>query len=151
MSRFSVVINDRRYDVEVYERGDNTFLVRIGDHEYIVYLPKEELERILSPRQEVADRLARIAEESALRAPQPVVQPIAEHGLVISSEIPGRLVKLMITEGDVVEQSQSIAVLESMKMMIEVRSPYRGRVKKILARENSFIDVGQPIAVLEPV
>lgn len=153
-NRVSVVINNKKYDVEVYEKDKNVFLVRIGEREYLVYLPDEVLEvggeaRRPDVGQRVAEGLVsavkELLEQPKERAPE------LERGLAVTSKVPGRVVKLMVREGDVVEEGQVIAVVESMKMAIEVKTPYRGRVKKVLAQEKSFIDFGQPIALLEPV
>lgn len=152
VNKFTVVVSNKTYEVEVYEKGDNVFLVKIKDREYIIYLPEELLEIAEYPSEEVVTRLSRAIEEGTSRAQALPTKPAVEEiGLKVSSEIPGRLAKLMIKEGDIVEQGQTIAVIESMKMMIEIKSPYRGRVKKILVQEKSFIDIGQPIAILESI
>uniref|UniRef100_A0A7C2ZPC0 Acetyl-CoA carboxylase biotin carboxyl carrier protein subunit n=1 Tax=Ignisphaera aggregans TaxID=334771 RepID=A0A7C2ZPC0_9CREN len=150
-TRFTVVINNKKYDVEVYEQGDNVFLVKIGDREYIVHLSDEFLEEVeKQEEEEVTSMLTRAIEESVARTQQPLYHA-EEQGLILTSEFPGRLVKLLIKEGDLVNQGQTVAVVESMKMMIEIRSPYRGKVKKVLAQEGKFIDVGQAISVIEPL
>lgn len=150
MSKFVVVISDKRYEVEVYEKEENVFIVKIGDREYVIYLPKELLEEIEIPITEVSTRLGRAMEESASRLqfqPLPVVEEV---GLKITSEIPGRLVKIVVEEGDIIKKGQTVAIIESMKMVIEIRTPYEGKVKKIFVKEGDFVDVGQTIAILEP-
>lgn len=143
--KFSIVINNKVYEVEVQEKNENEFLVKIGDREYVIYLPKEMLAGVEYREGGVVDRIAEATSRSVTRVEQQVV----EQGLVITSEIPGRVIKLLVKEGDYVEQGQPIVVLESMKMAIEVRSPYRGRVKKVIAQEKSFLDIGQPIVILD--
>jgi biotin carboxyl carrier protein len=150
-SRFTVTIEGRKYEVEVYEKEENIFLVKIEGREYIVYIPREVVEEMESAVEEVSIRLSKAIEDSISkmqRLQQPVVE---EFGLKVVCEIPGRIVRIVVKEGDVIDKGQTIALLESMKMVIEVKSPYRGRVKKILVKEGSFIDVGQLIAVLESV
>jgi biotin carboxyl carrier protein len=150
-SRFTVTIEGRKYEVEVYEKEENIFLVKIEGREYIVYIPREVVEEMESAVEEVSIRLSKTIEDSISkmqRLQQPVVE---EFGLKVVCEIPGRIVRIVVKEGDVIDKGQTIALLESMKMVIEVKSPYRGRVKKILVKEGSFIDVGQLIAVLESV
>jgi biotin carboxyl carrier protein len=150
-SRFTVTIEGRKYEVEVYEKEENIFLVKIEGREYIVYIPREVVEEMESAVEEVSIRLSKAIEDSVSkmqRLQQPVVE---EFGLKVVCEIPGRIVRIVVKEGDFIDKGQTIALLESMKMVIEVKSPYRGRVKKILVKEGSFIDVGQLIAVLESV
>jgi len=150
-SRFTVTIEGRKYEVEVYEKEENIFLVKIEGREYIVYIPREVVEEMESAVEEVSIRLSKTIEDNISkmqRLQQPVVE---EFGLKVVCEIPGRIVRIVVKEGDVIDKGQTIALLESMKMVIEVKSPYRGRVKKILVKEGSFIDVRQLIAVLESV
>ncbi|MEM1645333.1 MAG: biotin/lipoyl-containing protein [Ignisphaera sp.] len=151
MSKFTVTIGNKKYDVEVQEKEDNVFLVRVGEREYIIHFPQELLQESESADLEVVSRISRAIEESTTRLqhqPPPITE---EAGIKIISEIPGRLVKLMVKDGDLIHPGQTIAIVESMKMMIEVKSPYKGRIKKILLREGGFIDVGQTIAILEPI
>ncbi|MEM1525824.1 MAG: biotin/lipoyl-containing protein [Ignisphaera sp.] len=150
MSKFTVVIGNKRYHVEVHEEEENVFLVRIGGREYIIHFPQELLQEGEGAGSEVMSRLTRAIEESTMRLqlhPLPVTEEV---GIKIASEIPGRLVKLMVKEGDIISSGQTIAVVESMKMIIEIKSPYKGKIKKVFPREGSFIDVGQTIAILEP-
>ena len=155
VSKFSVVINNKRYDVEVYEKGENTFLVRIGSREYVIYIPKEVLEQLIAEEMSPAEKIAGVVSqsvESSLQGLATQVQKVQEEqGLKVYSEIPGRVSMVMVREGDVVEQGQPLVVIESMKMAIEVRSPYRGRVRKVVVRENSFVDYGQTILYLDPL
>jgi biotin carboxyl carrier protein len=151
MSKFVVTVEGKKYEVEVYEKEENVFIVKIKDREYIVYLPREILEEIEFATEEVSTRLSRAIEDSITRLQIQPPQVIEELGPRIVSEIPGRIVKIMIKEGDTIEKGQTVVALESMKMVIEVKSPYRGKVKKIFVKEGSFIDVGQLIAILEPI
>ncbi len=49
----------------------------------------------------------------------------------ITSPIPGMIVKVLVAEGDEVEEDQPLAILEAMKMENEIRSPRKGTVKKV--------------------
>lgn len=151
-NKFSVTINNKKYDVEVYEKEENVFLVKVGNREYIVYLPRE-FNRFENTKEEIINRLSSASEEIVLEKSQQVQnsKQDIEQGIVIASEIPGKLIKLMIKEGEFIEQGQPIAIIESMKMAIEIKSPYRGRVKKIIAQEKSFIDIGKPILLLDSI
>ncbi|MEM4795442.1 MAG: biotin/lipoyl-containing protein [Ignisphaera sp.] len=141
-TKLTVVINNKKYEVEVYEKEKDTYVARIGDREYVIHVTKELLSNIA---RESIERSDIIATESI---PQQTLNDLEPEGMVIRSDIPGRLVKFLVNEGDSVSQGQSIAIIESMKMMIELKSPFNGKIKKILAKEKSFIDIGQPIAII---
>ncbi|MEM1736836.1 MAG: acetyl-CoA carboxylase biotin carboxyl carrier protein subunit [Ignisphaera sp.] len=141
-TKLTVVINNKKYEVEVYEKEKDTYVARIGDREYVIHVTKELLSNIA---RESIERSDIVATESI---PQQTLNDLEPEGMVIRSDIPGRLVKFLVNEGDSVSQGQSIAIIESMKMMIELKSPFNGKIKKILAKEKSFIDIGQPIAII---
>ncbi|MCS7110710.1 MAG: acetyl-CoA carboxylase biotin carboxyl carrier protein subunit [Ignisphaera sp.] len=68
---------------------------------------------------------------------------------VICSEVPGRIVKVFVNEGDSINKGDTVAIVESMKMEIEIKSSRNGVVKKVFAKNGSYINVGQPIILLE--
>lgn len=71
-------------------------------------------------------------------------------GLDVRPPMPGRIVRLAVEEGDIVEQGQLIGVLEAMKMQNEVTSPAHGTVRRILVGEGDTVDAHQVILQLGP-
>jgi urea carboxylase len=53
-----------------------------------------------------------------------------------------------VAEGDRVEEGQVVAVLESMKMEIEVAAPEAGKVVHIARQEGQQINAGQAVMIL---
>ncbi|NLY87505.1 MAG: pyruvate carboxylase [Clostridiales bacterium] len=66
----------------------------------------------------------------------------------IGANIPGTVVKLLVCEGDEVEEGQPIAIIEAMKMETNVISTGEGKVEKIYVREGDSVKSGQLIARL---
>ncbi len=50
----------------------------------------------------------------------------------VTAPMPGKIVRIMVAEGDEVKAGQGIIVMEAMKMQNEMKSPKDGRVQKIL-------------------
>ncbi len=48
----------------------------------------------------------------------------------IVAPMPGKVVRLLVSEGDEVESGRGVAVVEAMKMQNEIKSPKRGTVQK---------------------
>ena len=63
--------------------------------------------------------------------------------------MPGKVVRLLVSEGDAVEAGQGLLVVEAMKMQNEVRSPKAGRVEKLLAKEGLAVNAGDVLAWVE--
>lgn len=60
----------------------------------------------------------------------------------ISIPFPGKLVEVLVDEGDVVKEGDVICVVQQMKMELEVRTPKSGRVTWIIEAEDGE-DVGE--------
>lgn len=66
----------------------------------------------------------------------------------IGANIPGTIIKVLVEEGEEVEQGQPIAIIEAMKMETNVISTGDGKVEKIYVREGDSVKSGQLIARL---
>ncbi len=63
--------------------------------------------------------------------------------------MPGKIVRVLVTEGTEVEAGAGILVVEAMKMQNEVKSPKKGTVQKILVREGAAVNAGEVLAIVE--
>ena len=70
-------------------------------------------------------------------------------GNLVASPMPGSLVKLLVSRGDEVEEGQTLAIVEAMKMENELRSPIKGVVRRVNFAEGNQVDALQPIIELE--
>lgn len=69
--------------------------------------------------------------------------------LEIGASIPGTVLKLLVNEGDKVEENQNIAVIEAMKMETNIVAPVAGIVGKIFVKEAQLMKAGQLIMRLD--
>lgn len=67
----------------------------------------------------------------------------------IGANIPGNIIKVLINEGDEVEEKQPIAVIEAMKMETNILSPAKGTVDKIYVKEGQQVKASELIAKLK--
>ncbi len=67
----------------------------------------------------------------------------------LASPMPGKVVRVLVTEGEKVEAGQGIVVVEAMKMQNEMKSPKGGRVASLAAREGATVGAGDILAVIE--
>ena len=63
--------------------------------------------------------------------------------------MPGRIVRVLVTEKSEVEAGQGIVVVEAMKMQNEIKSPKKGIVQKILAAQGANVNAGDVLAIVE--
>ena len=67
----------------------------------------------------------------------------------IKAAMPGKIVRVLVSEKDEVKAGQGVIVMEAMKMQNEMKSPKDGRVQKILAAEGSAVNAGDTLAIIE--
>ncbi len=67
----------------------------------------------------------------------------------ISSPMPGKVVKLLVEEGDEVVKGQPVIVISAMKMESEYKAGIDGVVKKITCQAGDTIEAHQPLVWIE--
>ncbi len=121
---YSVLLGDRSYDVRV-EPGDGSSFVSVFGKRFAV--------RVEDPR-----RVQR--ESSGFRS---------EDRERICAPMPGRVVRLLVAEGERVETGQGIVVVEAMKMQNEMKAPKSGRVVSLAVKEGDAVAAGETLAEVE--
>ncbi len=58
----------------------------------------------------------------------------------VGAPLQGKLVNVLVSEGDVVKKGQSLFVIEAMKMESSINSPQDGTVKRVLLKENTMVE-----------
>jgi biotin carboxyl carrier protein len=121
---YSILIDGRSYEAQVSKRaGDaegylSPYVVTVGLRHYLV--------EIRDPRRWRRDG-AGVQEQG----PQEIVAPM-----------PGRIVKVLVSENQEVVLNQGLLVIEAMKMQNEIRAPRTGRVERIYAQEGTGVEAG---------
>jgi biotin carboxyl carrier protein len=67
----------------------------------------------------------------------------------VVAPMPGKVVRLLVREGDEVAMGAGIAVMEAMKMQNEIKSPKKGTVQKLLVAEGAAVNPGDVLAIVE--
>lgn len=69
-------------------------------------------------------------------------------GGTLTAPMPGKVVKIMVAEGEKVEEGQTLLILEAMKMQNEYKAPVAGVVTKIFIQEGTAVETAAPMVVL---
>lgn len=118
----------RSHDVVVDRRGPGEFVVHVGGRPVVVRLP-----HLLA---RTADRAARGAAGGVQR---------------IVAGIPGRIVRVLVRPGDVVQPRQPVIVVEAMKMQNELRATHAGTVTAVQTVEGALVDAGTLLVEIGPL
>jgi len=63
--------------------------------------------------------------------------------------MPGKVVAVLVNEGDTVDKGQGLVIVEAMKMENEVRAPGNGEVKEIRVNVGESVEAGQVLVIVE--
>ncbi|MGN6246474.1 MAG: biotin/lipoyl-binding carrier protein [Motilibacteraceae bacterium] len=67
----------------------------------------------------------------------------------IRAEMVANVWKVVVAEGDTVEDGDTLVILESMKMEIPVVAETSGRISSLVVNEGDVVQEGDVIAVIE--
>jgi 3-methylcrotonyl-CoA carboxylase alpha subunit len=67
----------------------------------------------------------------------------------LESPMPGKVLRVLTSEGDVVAEQQPLVIIEAMKMEFTVRAPHDGRVARIYYKEGDQVAAGDVLIELE--
>lgn len=67
----------------------------------------------------------------------------------LTAPMPGKVVRILLSQGSEVEPGTGVLVVEAMKMQNEVKSPKKGTIQKILVSEGAAVNAGDVLAIVE--
>jgi biotin carboxyl carrier protein len=73
----------------------------------------------------------------------------ATGSVILTSPMPGKIVRVLLSAGDEVDAHQGVMIVEAMKMQNEVQSPKAGKIAEIKVAEGQTVNAGEPLAVIE--
>ncbi len=121
---YSVLLEGRSFEARIEKAGDG-WAVILGGRRYVL--------EVNDPR-----RLRQRREGILGAARQRVASPM-----------PGKVVRVLVAQGDEVEAGQGLLVVEAMKMQNEVKAPKAGRVATLAAQPGAAVAAGEVLAVIE--
>lgn len=68
----------------------------------------------------------------------------------LNAPMPGKILELLISDGDSVEEGQPVLILEAMKMENELKSPSNGVVSKLHIQQGDNVEKNQILIDIEP-
>ena len=78
------------------------------------------------------------------------VRAVEDHGpRKLTAPMPGKIVRVLVSQGAEVEVGAGVLVVEAMKMQNEIKSPKKGTIQKILVAEGAAVNAGDVLAIVE--
>lgn len=125
-SNYSLIVDNRSFEVDV-DVSEDEYRVLVDGRNYHIQLVDER-------------RLRLGGFQSGIQL---------EGRQEISVPMPGKVIAVLVAEGDRVEKGQGVVIVEAMKMENEVRCPIAGEVKEIRVKAGDAIEAGAILTVVE--
>lgn len=86
--------------------------------------------------------------ERSENVPQKVAAPVADKAGAVTAPLPGVIVEVKVSPGEVVKAGQVVAVLEAMKMENEIQAESDGVVTAVNVSQGDSVLEGAPIVTI---
>jgi len=93
-------------------------------------------------------QVAPVAAAPVAAAATPAAPAPSGAGTEIGANVNGNVWKILVNVGDKVEAGQVVAILEAMKMEIDIESPCSGTITSVAVKPNDAVEEGQTIVVI---
>ncbi len=124
--KIEVEVDGEMFEVDV-EQKDDLWIARINGEKHEIRIKGGDVNATVTPR--------RTRRKSG--------------GGKITSSMPGKVISLLVDEGDCVEEGDVCLILEAMKMQNEMRSPIGGTVRSISCVEGESVEANMPLMFIE--
>ena len=124
--QISILIDDVSYRVYIAKDKENRYFL-IDGQQFVVKEPTEEVEGFHKEEERTA-----------------------EGTLLVKAPMPGKVIKICVSEKDEVRKNQTLAIVEAMKMENEIKAPKDGTIKDIHVSAGDLVDSEMPLIELEP-
>jgi biotin carboxyl carrier protein len=140
------LLDNKRMEMDVVFTGPDTISILIDGKVYEIKRERTESETSLWVNG--SGYVAEIRDPRSLRARKKKAGDDSGPRKLVAS-MPGKVVRLLVTENTEVEAGQGIVVVEAMKMQNEIKSPKKGIVRKLVAAEGANVNAGDVLAIVE--
>lgn len=125
-TNYSLIVDNRSFEIEV-DHAEDEYRVLVDGRSYHVNLVDKRRMRVggAQPGLELQGRQK------------------------VSVPMPGKVIAVLVAEGDTVEKGQGLVIVEAMKMENEVRSPIAGGIKEIKVKPGDAVEGGAVLLIVE--
>ena len=141
-AEFNITVHGETYHVVVSGSGRKSD----GRRPYYIRVNDRLQEVSLEPLQEVLAGVPEAPEAGGKARPK---RPKPTKPGDVAPPMPGRVVKVLVTEGSTVAAGDPLLIIEAMKMESRIPAPMDGRVTAILVTEGDNVKIDETLIQLE--
>lgn len=144
-----VEVDGKKYNVDIMHTADGTFSILEGGHSYNIELVPHN-----QPKKYTAYTLYEEFEVEIIDAEARYLLNRNANGFSaadkkILSPMPGKVVKVLVKEGDQMKEGETAVIISAMKMESEYKAPVDGIVKKVSVKDGDTVEGNQVLIELE--
>ena len=146
-----VKVDGKKYDLDIIKVGNGIYSILYAGKSYNIELIEGE-----THKQYIVNTLYKTFNMEVVDAESRYLMnrnsgEMNTTGNNIISPMPGKVVRIMVNEGEEVTSGQTIIVISAMKMESEYKSIINGKIKKIFVSEGDTVAGNQIMVSIEPV
>ncbi len=144
---YLVKVGDKTLEADIQQLGPHSLSLLIAGRSYQAYIVKDKDRRLVQIQ----------GQQFELKEPSQDSDGFIGGGgsqedeLIIKAPMPGKVIKISVSESEEVRKNQTLVIVEAMKMENEIKASLEAVVKKIHAASGDLVDTDTPIIELEPI
>jgi biotin carboxyl carrier protein len=136
-------VGDKTLDLDVVKTGANELSVLVDGASHDLTLDRTAEGYAVLVRGDRFD----VEVKDALKGP--ALGTVAHKGpLKLTAPMPGKIVKVLVAQGDQVEAGRGVLVMEAMKMENELKATRAGTIQEIKVKEGQAVEMGALLLVI---
>lgn len=141
---FLVYDGEKEYKANIEYISPHVISILVGGRSYSVYLARDKGKRYMF----IEGYQFLVREPSEEESFTEEEDKAAQEALKIKAPMPGKMIKINVSENEDIRKNQTLAIVEAMKMENEIKSSINGFVKKIFVSAGDLVDSEKPILEL---
>lgn len=150
MSKYKVRIDGQEFTVEIGNMSDRLLNVTVNDNQYSL-----DIQRLTSI---LPDNSGGSVKPDQAQAPRPAPASAPQSAAVsspgnnaksIKAPMPGAILQLYVSPGDMINAGQKVALLEAMKMENDIFANTSGKIQEVKVKVGDSVQTNQVLMVLE--
>jgi biotin carboxyl carrier protein len=150
-ARVEAVVDGRRYELEASETEAGAFLLLADGRVYECRARGASTQAGAEASEvQIGDETFRVTlfDPKRLRGARDAGAEASGRAQVVAS-MPGKVVRVLVAEGAMVEAGDGLVVVEAMKMQNELKSPKGGTVVELRAAAGATVNAGDVLVIVE--
>ncbi|RIH63158.1 biotin/lipoyl-binding protein [Mariniphaga sediminis] len=144
-----VEVDGKIYQVDLLHTQDGTFSIIENGRSYNIELVPQK-----QPKKYVAHTLYDTFNVEVVDAEARYLINRGSNGVgkdekTITSPMPGKVVKILVSQGDIIKKGDTAIIISAMKMESEYKAPIDGVVKKVNTKEGETVEGNQILIEIE--